>query len=403
MSELPGQIKHINVSAFNKEAGTLTQPGHFDFTYTCENSVSITMDSHIKMHTYGAMHPIFEQNLPEGYVRRYISQKLMKHATVNDMYLLALQGNKGIGHLSYTSTIQRTEVEQLNLNDIITWQGKDSLFGTLLDKYYLNGLVSGVQPKVLINANNDTNKSMEKSVFHQNDFIVKTFDDEFPLLTVNEYVCMEAARACRLEPSQCWISNDMNSFITERFDDTINKTLAVEDFTVLMGRAGDEKYKSSYEKVLKATRIFTNSQDQVQRMYTYIVFNCLIGNGDAHLKNFAIQYDNSRKNIQLTPPYDITHTLIYDTVDNKMALKMEGVKTFPDRKRLVKLGINERIDKPEHIIEHIAETIRDFLEQSPEIGMIPELKASILHSVHMGTSLHYSTQGFIHDKQRKFT
>ncbi len=31
----------------------------------------------------------------------------MKHATVNDMYLLALQGNKGIGHLSYFSAIKR--------------------------------------------------------------------------------------------------------------------------------------------------------------------------------------------------------------------------------------------------------------------------------------------------------
>ncbi len=402
MSELPERIKHISVSAFNKEAGTLTQPAYLDFTYTCDNPVSITMDYQSEPLTYGAMHPIFEQNLPEGYVRRYITQKLMKHATVNDMFLLALQNNKGIGHLSYTSAIERNEVEQLNLNDILTWKGKDSLFGTLLDKYYLNGLVSGVQPKVLVSANNDTDKPMEKSVFHQNDFIVKTFDEEFPLLTVNEYVCMEGARACGLKPAQCWVADDFNTFITERFDDTINKTLAVEDFTVLMGKAGDDKYKSSYENALRATRIFTKSQVEVERMYEYIVFNCLIGNGDAHLKNFAIQYDNSRTNIQLTPPYDITHTMIYETVDDKMALKMEGVKTFPDRKRLAKLGLNERIDKPEQIIERIADTIVDFLGQSEHVGIIPELKASMLNSVHTGTSLHYSTQAFVHDKKRKF-
>lgn len=207
MSYLPEKIKHIEVSAFNREAGSLAQPSHFEFNYLYDNPVSITMDYQRDPINYGAMHPVFEQNLPEGYVRRYIIQKLMKHATVNDMYLLALQGNKGIGHLSYFSAIKRKETAQLQLKDILTWQGKDSIFALLLDKYYLNGLVSGVQPKVLINANNNTDKPMEKSVFYQNDFIVKTFDEEFPLLTVNEYVCMEAARACKLKPAQCWVSN----------------------------------------------------------------------------------------------------------------------------------------------------------------------------------------------------
>jgi len=402
MSYLPEKIKHIEVSAFNREAGSLAQPSHFEFNYLYDNPVSITMDYQRDPINYGAMHPVFEQNLPEGYVRRYIIQKLMKHATVNDMYLLALQGNKGIGHLSYFSAIKRKETAQLQLKDILTWQGKDSIFALLLDKYYLNGLVSGVQPKVLINANNNTDKPMEKSVFYQNDFIVKTFDEEFPLLTVNEYVCMEAARACKLKPAQCWVSNDFNTFITERFDDTKNKTLAVEDFTVLMGKVGNDKYMSSYESVLKATRLFTNSQVEIERMYEYIVFNCLIGNGDAHLKNFAIQYNIARTNIELTPPYDITHTIIYDTVDNKMALKMEGVKTFPDRKRLIKLGLNERINKPDQIIDRFADTINDHLKTSEYVDIIPELKFSILNSVKTGTSLHYSTQRFVHDKKRKF-
>lgn len=403
MTELPHKISHIQVKAFGKESGELTQPGHVAYQYTNQNPVSLTMKPQEAPYNHGALHPIFSQNLPEGYVRRYISEKLRRHVNVNDMYLLALQQNKGIGHLSYASKIEKTDVGQLSLNEILNWKGKENLFHKLLDRYYLNGLVSGVQPKVLVNAVNDTAKpSIGRSLLQQEDFIIKTYDYEFPLLTVNEYVCMEAARACGLAPSQCWLSEDLKTFITERFDEVDGKRLGIEDFTVLMGKQGDEKYRSSYERLMKATYIFTKSDVQLKRMYKYIVFNCLIGNGDAHLKNFSVQYEESRKDVILTPPYDITHTLIYDTIDNKMALKLSGAKLFPDKKQLIKLGKSYNVDKPEIIIEEIAETIRDYLAISDEVKIIDGLKDSILSSVYCGTSEKYSTKSYIHDKKKKF-
>ena len=403
MVELPNKINQIQVQVFGEGSGELTQPGHFSYQYTRQNPVSLTMNYQKSAYKHGALHPIFSQNLPEGYVRRYISEKLRRHANINDMYLLALQLDKGIGHLSYSSEIEKTDVGQLSLNEILNWQGKENLFHQLLDRYYLNGLVSGVQPKVLVNAVNDTGKpSIGRSLLLQEDFIIKTYDDEFPLLTVNEYVCMEAARACGLSPSQCWLSDDLRTFITERFDVVDGKRLGIEDFTVLMGKQADEKYQSSYEMLLKATFIFTKSDMQLKRMYQYIVFNCLIGNGDAHLKNFSVQYDESRKDITLTPPYDITHTPIYDTMDNKMALKLNGAKLFPDKKQLVKLGNAYNIDKPEATIESLADTIRDYINSCSEVGFIEGLKDSILSSVHCGTSDKYSSKAYTPDKKRKF-
>ena len=131
-------------------------------------------------YNHGALHPIFSQNLPEGYVRRYIDEKLRRHANINDMYLLALQFDRGIGHLAYSSEIEKTDVGQLSLNEILNWQGKENLFHQLLNRYYLNGLVSGVQPKVLVNAVNNTGKpSIGRSLLQQEDFIIKTYDDEF--------------------------------------------------------------------------------------------------------------------------------------------------------------------------------------------------------------------------------
>lgn len=176
MTELPPSVKHINISAFGSHAGELSQPAQYTFQYAQPNPVSVTMNYRTEVFNYGELHLIFSQNLPEGYVRRYISEKLRRHANVNDMYLLALQLDKGIGHLSYESKIKQTTVEQISLNDILTWQSKDNLFQQLLDRYYLNGLVSGVQPKVLVNALNDTGAVLTgKRVLQQQDFIVKTF------------------------------------------------------------------------------------------------------------------------------------------------------------------------------------------------------------------------------------
>ena len=403
MSELPNKINWIAISAFATDSGILTQPAQFVFQYQQDNPISLTMQYKNTPINHGSLHPIFSQNLPEGYVRYYISEKLRRFANVNDMYLLALQFDKAVGHLSFKSKIEQPPNEKVSLNDILKWQGKSNLFEQLLDKFYLNGLVSGVQPKVLINATNDTKTpSVGRSLLQQQDYIIKTFDQEFPLLTVNEYVCMQAAKACGLAPSQCWLSEDLQTFVTARFDKPNGKKLGIEDFAVLMGKQGDAKYHSSYESLLKATLLYTQSPSQVRRLYQYIVFNCLIGNGDAHLKNFAIRYDKSRQNIQLTPPYDITHTLIYPTIDDKMALKLAGNKSFPDRNQLIKLGTQNNITNPAHIIDHIADTISDFINQSNEVLLIKPLKDSIYKSINIGTSKKYTSVGYIHDKNKKF-
>jgi len=148
----------------------------------------------------------------------------------------------------------------------------------------------------------------------------------------------------------------------------------------------DGKRLGIYEMLMKATYIFTKSDMQLRRMYQYIVFNSLMGNGDAHLKNFSVQYEENKKELILTPPYDITHTPIYDTIDNKMALKLNGVKLFPDNKQLVKLGKAYNIEKPEAIIEELADTIRGYINSSSEVGLIEGLKDSILRSVHCDIS-----------------
>jgi len=399
---LPSSIEQLSVQHRQAggvaELGILTNGAHHSFQYTQQKTpISLTMKCRSDAYNYGAIHPIFSQNLPEGFVRRYISEKLARYGKINDMYFLALQGANGIGALDFDAGVSLPAVEQVSLSDILSWQSKQKLFPQLLEKYYLRGILSGVQPKVMINT-----EIHDRTVIHQQDLIVKTCDEDFPLLTVNEYVCMEAARYCQLGPPKTYLSENLESYVIERFDKVDGQRLAFEDFTTLMGKQGDEKYNSSYESLLRAVRLYTGSVTQVEKAYKLIVFNCLIGNGDAHLKNFALQYTLGEKDIVLAPPYDITHTIIYDSIDDHMALKMKKSKAFPNRHVLIDLGIAAGINQPAEMIDSIADNISDYLAQSQEIKLMKGLRSSIEGSLALAREGRPLKERYRHIKKKKY-
>jgi len=398
---LPSSIEQLSVQ-YNQngqalDLGILTHGSHYSFQYTQQEfPVSLTMKLRDDAYNHGAIHPIFSQNLPEGFIRRYISERLARYGKINDMYFLALQGDSSIGALDFDAGIRLPNVEQITLTDILSWKSKEKLFPQLLEKYYLRGVLSGVQPKVMINADVQSRVAVQ-----QHDLIVKTFDDEFPLLTVNEFVCMEAARHCQLAPPKTYLSENLENYVIERFDKVDGQRQAFEDFATLMGKQGDEKYNSSYELLLKAVRIYTGSIIQVEKAYKLIVFNCLIGNGDAHLKNFALQYSLGSKEIVLSPPYDITHTLMYESIDNHMALNIKKSKAFPNKNDLIGLGVTVGINNSADIIDFIADNISDYITDSEEIKLIEGLRDSISQSLVSGTTTGSLKRNYRHLKKKK--
>lgn len=401
LSLLPTAVKQLSVkmNCGNKtQLGMLTHGSHYAFQYTQqETPISLTMKLRNDAYNHGSVHPIFSQNLPEGYIRRYISDKLSRYGKINDMYFLALQGANGIGALDFDAELNLPHIDQISLNDILSWEGEEKLFPQLLEKYYLRGILSGVQPKVMIEANTQSRMAVQ-----QQGVIVKTYDEEFPLLTVNEYVCMEAARHCMLAPPKTYLSKNLEHYVIERFDNINGNRLAFEDFATLLGKQGNDKYNSSYESLLKAVRFYTGSITEVEKAYKLIVFNCLIGNGDAHLKNFALQYTLGGKDVVLAPPYDITHTIIYETIDNHMALKLKKSKAFPNKSNLITLGNNANLENSTNIIEFIADHISDFIGSSTDIHLMDGLKLSIERSLASASSNPSSSKKHRHLKNRKY-
>lgn len=402
MNHLPKRVKRLEVAAFGEMSGFLEKPSQHQFTYAFNNSISLTMPTQKETYNYGALHPVFAQNMPESNIKSLVTNRILqlsKDIVFSEMYMMALLSYNSIGHLSFTSEIPNVKSEPIGLNEILNHKGKDSVFAHLLDSYCFNGMVSGVQPKVLVPVFAKSRQNVES-----HEYIIKSYEDDFPLLSVNEFVCMQAAKHCGLMPPEFHLSEDLSTYAIKRFDFTPNGKLGVEDFTVLtkVKNTPEAKYQSSYESILTETQRYTNNNIQaIRKVYQYIVFNCLIGNGDAHLKNFSLTYDKNMLDVNVSPPYDITHTNIYGLSD-ELALKMNNSRFWPTLEVLKNLGIDYGVVKPERVIDELASGIYESINNSQEVNLMPGLKQSILRSIGIAKKGIYTSTGYLHKKTKKF-
>ncbi len=358
------RIKKIRISVPEGECGTLEKTHRFSFAYDHsaqhDNQVSLTMPVRLPTYSRGAIHPMFEQNLPEGFVRERIAERLRKHIRIDEMLFLALQRDYGIGRLQYhSSQFPENEAGKEDLAEILQWRGKESLFEELVNKYLFQTSISGVQPKVLVG---DT-----RATFHTPGLIIKSGLGEYPGLAVNEYFCMTAAENCGLHVPEFYLSDDRSLFIMRRFDlHDDGGRLGVEDFSVLLGERADDKYTGSYESLANVITMYCASpRRDLESFFRLIVLSVVVGNGDAHKKNFSVIYDDIKRpeTIRLSPAYDIVSTLPYLENDT-LALKMNGhKKTFPGKAEMNRFGKRIGIKNPVEIIEQVVDNVSDTLTQ----------------------------------------
>ena len=138
-----------------------------------------------------------------------------------------------------------------------------------------------------------------------------------------------------------------------------------EDFCVLNGRRTDEKYRGSYEtSVLKRFGQFANSTnvgENMEKLFALIAMNCALRNGDAHLKNFGIVYDDVQGEARLAPVYDVVTTAAYLPNDS-MALTLNGTTKWPSTAELQRLGETRTGATPgrvRDVLKRIATAIAD--------------------------------------------
>ena len=297
------------------------------------------------------LHPIFEMNLPEGYLRERLRLAFAKATgTFDDIDLLAVVGRSQIGRLRYTAPDAELDedVPFLSVDEILANRRDGELFAYMMERFARYSGIAGVQPKVMIRdaaraqaleQGDKLGASSVRGATH----IVKLWDPlEYPQLAANEYFCLLAAERAGLAVPRRRLSDDGSALVVDRFDLKSDGTyMGIEDFCVLNARSTARKYDGGYETHLfRRAKAFIPAELQrveLERLFTLFALNTVLRNGDAHLKNFALIYDNVDGPARLADVYDIVTTTAYLPSDG-MALTLNGSTRWPGLKDLMKLG-----------------------------------------------------------------
>jgi serine/threonine-protein kinase HipA len=382
------KTKQLDVHVPGATAGQLHRESQYVFNYTTTeraNEVSLAMPIRAQSYSSNSLMPVFSMNLPEGYLYDRIVRRMAKHAPINEMRLLAITGQQQIGRLRFAQAGDRPleTRPRIGLDTLLRETATDRLFEFLVETYF-DGGISGVQPKVMMpDADKHPVDSDLRVTLVHSDLIVKSAGADFPALTQNEYLCMDAARRAGIAVPEFWLSDDGGLFVMRRFD--LEPALrGFEDLSVLMGKPrdaqGNYKYTGSYEDITRTIAAYSgpNTTMNLHAFFEYLALSVMVRNGDAHLKNFGLQYDNpTSPQCVLSPLYDVVTTTIYPyvnqrtqdpIVDRTMALKLftgANDRNYPTHADLTRFGREVcHTQRPDIVLDRIATAMGDALREN---------------------------------------
>lgn len=151
---------------------------------------------------------------------------------------------------------------------------------------------------------------------------------------LNEYVCMTLAKTVGLDVPAVEMreAEGIPYLLVERYDRRLRNDgqlirIHQEDFCQALGVPAAMKYQAdggpSLEDCFSLTLRFSAPAVARTQLLKRIVFNVLVGNGDAHAKNFSIIHSGDGR-VSLSPAYDIVCTRLYSDLADKMAMKIGG-------------------------------------------------------------------------------
>ena len=106
------------------------------------------------------------------------------------------------------------------------------------------------------------------------------------------------------------------------------KRILQEDFAQSLGVQSRDKYDVTFKDCLWVLNQTTTPARIKLEFVKRVVFNYLIGNTDAHSKNFSLSFYDLN-DIDLTPAYDLLCTSVYDC-DQRIAMKIGKAKFYKD-------------------------------------------------------------------------
>ncbi len=338
--------KTLDVYLYDKLAGRLTQEdsGELNFVYD-ENyltlikgqALSISLPLRNLPFTDKFTRPFFSGLLPEDLARIRLAQFL--RIPEGDVFaLLAAVGGECAGALSFYPQGQGLPNPSEDGYELLDDDRLLQIISMLHNRPLMAGehgvrlSLAGVQDKLAV-CLVDNQIALAKGHLPTT-HILKPKIHELDGTVHNEIYCMTLAKRAGLNVPHAEMrsAGKISYYLIERYDrqlDLNGKILRVhqEDFCQALSISPNLKYESNGGPgITDCMNLIRNHSSQpvidIPEFLKILIFNFLIGNADAHGKNFSLIYRNDMPS--LAPAYDLLSTTIYPRLSKKLAMKING-------------------------------------------------------------------------------
>ncbi len=314
----------------------------------------------------------FDGLLPEGFTRRTVASWL--HLDEKDYLSILLElGRECLGAIQVTDPqfLSIASYEKADLDQIkaLAQEGV-SKSAEIVANTHLS--LTGASGKVgMYYDSSDSAWYLPKGTAPST-HIVKQSHVRLDQIVLNEQLCLSTAKRCGIAVPESFIINTGSGsdeevlFATARYDRVFAEgsrivdglpcplRLHQEDFAQALGIPATAKYETDDHHYMRQMfdLLRNYSADPIRdqlALWDIIVFNFLIGNTDAHVKNFSLLYDPALKSVRLAPAYDIVSTVVYESSTRDMAFQIGGDLSINDidrnsfRRAASEAGLGERM------------------------------------------------------------
>ncbi|XPP27601.1 MAG: HipA domain-containing protein [Leucobacter sp.] len=161
--------------------------------------------------------------------------------------------------------------------------------------------------------------------------IVKPGSSKYRGIEAAEAAAMDLAHSAGiLTPAAEVMSfGDQTAYAVTRFDRAVEQgrqaqRLHAEDLSQSLGLPPEKKYEVPASKVISLLKPIDPSGTLRQEFLSQLILNVLIGNADAHAKNYSLLLRPD--GISFAPIYDVVPLFLYPEVEQRLAMRIGGAR-----------------------------------------------------------------------------
>jgi serine/threonine-protein kinase HipA len=279
--------------------------------------------------------------LPEQHQREVIAKNLGISAK-NDFAMLDRIGGECAGAVTFLPEGQQLPARE-DAYKLLSPEALAEILQTLPRRPLLAGeegirlSLAGAQDKIAVHVSRDGISIPLNGA--PSTHILKPAIERFEGVVFNEALCMRLAREAGLNAARVETGKvaNIDFLLVERYDRALVKDeqsgaetllrVHQEDFCQALGIVPERKYQAEGGPSLKdcfalVREVSSTPVLDLNALLDAAIFNVLIGNNDAHGKNFSLLYEDGQT--RLAPLYDILSTAYYPELSSKMAMKIGG-------------------------------------------------------------------------------